>query len=75
MPIEWTSYPLDPSALVGLREHLLQVLFTPWLLSLLLGALVAFVCSAPAAVELVEPWPDCGRWGAVAECHLFPLGN
>ncbi len=41
MPIEWTSCPPDPLAWFGLRGPLLQVLFTPWLLSLLLGSLVA----------------------------------
>ena len=41
MPIEWTSCPPDPLAWFGLRRPLLHVLFTPWLLSLLLGALVA----------------------------------
>jgi uncharacterized SAM-binding protein YcdF (DUF218 family) len=41
MPIEWTSCPPDPLAWFGLRGALLHVLFTPWLLSLLLGSLLA----------------------------------
>jgi uncharacterized SAM-binding protein YcdF (DUF218 family) len=41
MPIEWTSCPPDPLAWFGLRGPLLHVLLTPWLLSLLLGAMVA----------------------------------
>ena len=41
MPIDWTSCPPDPLAWFGLRGPLLHVLFTPWLLSLLLGGLFA----------------------------------
>ena len=41
MPIDWTNCPSDPMAWFDLRGALLQVLYTPWLLSLLLGALVA----------------------------------
>jgi uncharacterized SAM-binding protein YcdF (DUF218 family) len=41
MPIEWTSCPPDPLVWLELRGPLLNVLFTPWLLSLLLGALIA----------------------------------
>ena len=41
MPIEWTSCPPDPLAWFGLRGPFLHVLFTPWLLSLLLGSLLA----------------------------------
>ena len=39
MPIEWTNCPPDPLAWLGFREHLLKVLFTPWLLSLITGLL------------------------------------
>ena len=39
MPIEWTSCPPDPLAWFGLRGPLLHVLFTPWLLSVLVGLL------------------------------------
>ena len=41
MHIEWTSCPPDPLAWFESRGPLLHVLFTPWLLSLLMGALVA----------------------------------
>ena len=41
MLIEWSSCPPDPLAWFGLRGALLHVLFTPWLLSLLLGSLLA----------------------------------
>lgn len=41
MPIEWIDCPPDPLVWFGLRGPLLNVLFTPWLLSLLLGSLLA----------------------------------
>ena len=41
MPIEWTNCPPDPLVWFGLRGQLLNVLLTPWLLSLLLGSLLA----------------------------------
>ena len=57
MPIEWTSCPPDPLAWFELRRLLLHVLFTPWLLSLLLGALVAGLL-----VVLPLPLPLPLRW-------------
>ena len=53
MPIEWTSCPPDPLAWFELRRLLLHVLLTPWLLSLLLGALVAVLL---VVLPLPSPW-------------------
>ena len=41
MPIEWTSCAPDPLAWFGLRDLLLHLLLSPWLLSFLVAALVA----------------------------------